>query len=146
VTSARRDRNGHLVPWVVDYFNGVEEVERMRARGLSVEMTTTEVHALGVAIAEQREGRGHAVGLDPDPVLSPAASQALDAIVARRAAHGPGSGSGPDRSTSVKSDIPNVGNSDGREQAQVDPWLSEAEERHVRNAKIEIRDHSDEGP
>lgn len=89
---ARRDRKGHLVPWVVDYFNGVEEVQRMRARGLSVNMTATEIHALGVAIAEQREGRGHAVGLDPDPVLSPATSEALDAIVARRAAAGAGSG------------------------------------------------------
>jgi hypothetical protein len=82
--TARHLRNGALSPWAVDYFNGVAEQEHLRAQGLSLDLDPYELHALGVAIADQHEGNGHAVGQDQDPVLSDEASQALDRVVADR--------------------------------------------------------------
>jgi hypothetical protein len=80
-------RNGLLRPWAVDYFNGLDEARRLSEElGAEIAPTPEQAHALGVATAEQAEGEGVAQVHDPDPELSDEASQALDQIVADRAA------------------------------------------------------------
>jgi hypothetical protein len=86
MTSARRLRNGLLRPWVVDYMAGVEELDRLKAQGLDVNLTPDQAHTLGVALAEQR-GDGHEPA--QDLTLSGEASKALDQVVADRARRHP---------------------------------------------------------
>lgn len=78
---ARRLRNGLLRPWACDWWDGVQEQAHLREQGLDLDLDPFELHALGVAVAEQR-GEGHAPA--PDLTLSDEASKALDAIVAAR--------------------------------------------------------------
>ncbi|HET6814124.1 MAG TPA: hypothetical protein VFJ69_08960 [Actinomycetota bacterium] len=79
---ARRQRNGLLVPWVVDWWAGREEQARLQAQGLDLDLTPHELHALGVAISEQR-GDGH----EPvqDLTLGNEAIEALGRVARERA-------------------------------------------------------------
>jgi hypothetical protein len=55
---ARRLPNGLIRPWVVDWWAGVQEQAHLREQGLDLDLNGHELHALGVAISEQR-GDGH---------------------------------------------------------------------------------------
>jgi hypothetical protein len=83
MTGARRQRNGLLVPWIVDWDRGQAEQQRLSEElGLDLDLSPNQLHALGVATSEAR-GEGHAPA--QDLTLSEEASNILDRIVAKRA-------------------------------------------------------------
>jgi hypothetical protein len=67
MTSPRRTRSGHLVPWAVNYFAGIEEQERLRGQGVELGLGGSELGALGRAMAEQREALATPEARAPDP-------------------------------------------------------------------------------
>jgi hypothetical protein len=86
VTAPRQTRSGAWVPWALDYFAGVDEQDRLRGEGLTLDLDSAELAALGRAMAEQREAQAPPLAQAHDLTLSLEARQALDRIVAERAA------------------------------------------------------------
>ena len=80
--TARRLRNGLWRPWALDWWAGVTEQARLQAMGLDLDLDSTDLHALGVAMVEQR-GEGH----EPvqDLTLSNEAIEALERVARERA-------------------------------------------------------------
>jgi hypothetical protein len=77
----RRLPNGIVRPWIVDWDLGRAELERLRAEGLDTDLDPGQVHALGVAIADQA-GHGHAPA--PDLAPSPELMDMIEAIATAR--------------------------------------------------------------